>query len=288
MMFESATEPKLLYNLEEDFFDRFNLKKVRLLGKGMAGEVFLTTSRDGSGRKWAVKLFALDEDVRERNLRHFTTEAGVLQAVSHPHIVPCIMAARCPDYAALAMPYYPRGDLGFLHNTQSPTEVHRYMSHVVRGLEHLHRQNIAHNDLKLENVLIDAQNRAHLGDLGLALEVKDASRTALAGLVGGTRKYWSPERSEANTQTRIDPFKADIYAFGVMYWVLVSGEGPQQHKDYRDKLADTKLNLSPALRLRQQKKEDEKERRIERRGRNDSRIRKTLRIDLAQKEKKWI
>ncbi|GFN80050.1 hypothetical protein PoB_000655600, partial [Plakobranchus ocellatus] len=53
----------------------------------------------------------------------------------------------------------------------------------------------------------DAQNRAHLGDLGLALEVKDASRTALAGLVGGTKEYWSPEKLEAGTQTRIDPFK---------------------------------------------------------------------------------
>ncbi|GFO42959.1 serine/threonine-protein kinase [Plakobranchus ocellatus] len=158
------------------------------------------------------------------------------------------MAARCPDYAALAMPYYSRGDLGSLPDTQSPRQVNRYMSHVVRGLEHLHRQNIAHNDLKLENVFLDAQNRAHLGDLGLAVEVKDASRTALAGLVGGTREYWSPEKLGAGTRTRIDPFKADIYAIGVMYWALASGEDPQEHADYQDKLADTKLNLSPSQR----------------------------------------
>ncbi|GFO42847.1 CaMK family protein kinase [Plakobranchus ocellatus] len=156
------------------------------------------------------------------------------------------MAARCPDYAALAMPYYPRGDLGSLHDTQSPRQVNRYMSHVVRGLENLHRQNIVHNDLKLENVFIDAQNRAHLGDLGLALEVKDAIRTALAGLVGGTRVYWSPEKLEAGTRTRIDPFKADIYAIGVMYWALVSREDPKEHDNYQDKLADNKVNLSPS------------------------------------------
>ncbi|GFN86836.1 serine/threonine-protein kinase [Plakobranchus ocellatus] len=249
-MAESTPEqnPTVVYDLEEDFFDRFNLNKGRLLGKGMAGEVFLTTSRAGSGRKLAVKIFSLDEDVRERSLRQFTTEAGVMQAVSHPHIVPCVMAARCPAYAALAMPYYPRGDLGSLHDTQSPRQVNRYMSHVVRGLEHLHRQNIAHNDLKLENVFIDAQKRAHLGDLGLAMEMKDASRTALAGLVGGTREYWSPEKLEAGSRDRIDPFKADIYAIGVMYWALVSGEDPQEHADYQDKLADTKLNLSPSQR----------------------------------------
>ncbi|GFO16256.1 hypothetical protein PoB_004276100 [Plakobranchus ocellatus] len=86
-MAESTPEqnPTLVYDLEEDFFDRFNLNKVRPLGKGMAGEVFLTTSKAGSGRKLAVKIFSLDEDVRERSLRQFTTEAGVMQVSEYPY-----------------------------------------------------------------------------------------------------------------------------------------------------------------------------------------------------------
>ncbi|GFO43977.1 AGC family protein kinase [Plakobranchus ocellatus] len=249
-MAESKPEPSssFVYDLEEDFFDRFKLKKVELLGKGISGEVFLTTSTAGPSRKLAVKIFSLHEDVRERNLRHFTTEVETMLSVTHPHIVPCVIAARCPGYAALAMPYYPRGDLAFLYGKQPSTQVHRYMTHVARGLEYLHRRNIVHNDLKLENVFIDAQNRAHLGDLGLALKVKDANRTAWAGVVGGTSDYWPPERLKADTRARIDPFKVDVYAVGIMYWALVSGEDPDIHTHYLDRLTDPKLDLSPAQR----------------------------------------
>ena len=193
---------------------------------------------------------------------------------------------------------------------QDPRRVNRYMSHVARAVEHLHKDNIAHNDIKLENVFVDRSDRAVLGDLGLALNVKDGSKTALAGLVGGTRDYWSPEILEADTHTRIDPFKVntfsnitflghlakilfynqfvkkciistcivnfvfffafkkkveidlniilsisiprdqcDVYAIGVMYWALASGEDPEADTDFLGRLrAAQDLDLSPSQR----------------------------------------
>ncbi|GFN74418.1 serinethreonine-protein kinase ht1 [Plakobranchus ocellatus] len=248
-MAESKPSPSssFVHDLEEDFFDKFNLKKVLELGQGVSGEVFLTTSTAGPSRKLAVKVFSLDEEHRELNLRMFTTEVETMLSVTHPHIVPCVIAARCPGYAALAMPYYPRGDLAFLSGKQPPAQVHRYMTHVARGLYYLHRRNIVHNDLKLENVFVDAQNRAHLGDFGLALKVKAVSRTALASGVGCTQDYWPPEKLAAGPHTRIDPFKVDVYAIGIMYWALVSGENPEEGLDYLSKV--TNLDVSPDQRV---------------------------------------
>ncbi|GFO50168.1 serine/threonine-protein kinase [Plakobranchus ocellatus] len=140
------------------------------------------------------------------------------------------------------MPYYPRADLAFLSGKQNPAQAHRYMTHVARGLYYLHRRNIAHNDLKLENVFVDAQKRAHVGDFGLALKVKAVSRTALASGVGCTQDYWPPEKLAAGPDTRIDPFKADVYAIGIMYWALLSGETPEMGLDYLSKV--TNLDVS--------------------------------------------
>ncbi|GFO16129.1 hypothetical protein PoB_004263400 [Plakobranchus ocellatus] len=80
-MAESKPAPSssFVYDLEEDFFDRFNLKKVLELGKGVSGEVFLTTSTAGPSRKLAVKVFSLDEEHRELNLRMFTTEVEIMR-----------------------------------------------------------------------------------------------------------------------------------------------------------------------------------------------------------------
>ena len=136
------------------------------------------------------------------------------QTVSHHHLVPIIMAASCHDYGYIAMPYYPRGDLIELCGKQEPWRVSRYMSHVARAVEKLHRHRIAHNDIKLENVFLDGSDRAILGDLGLARI--DTTGTIDADLVGGTRDYWPPEKLAGHT--RLNPFK--VRRFLLLFVIL--------------------------------------------------------------------
>ncbi|RUS69215.1 hypothetical protein EGW08_023022 [Elysia chlorotica] len=208
---------------DEDFYKKYNLKKVKLLGEGMAGKVYLVKPRSGPGKLQAVKEFSFSRDVVERSMKQFTTEARVMQAASHPHLVPCTLAAYCYEYGAIAMPYYPQGDL-VLKGKQDPGRVHRLISQVARAVEYLHKRSVAHNDIKLENVFVDGSGRAHLGDMGLLLHVTDGSGTAVASEVGGTEDYWAPEIMEAGPDDKIDPFKCDVYALGVMYWALVTDQ----------------------------------------------------------------
>ena len=135
-------------------------------------------------------------------------------------MVPVLFAACCPDYAALAMPYYSQGCLASSVGVPSPRLLNRYMSHVARGVEHLHQHLIAHNDIKLGNILVDGANRAHLGDLGMALDMRAGSHTVTARRVGGTRAYWSPEKVDADPRSQIDPFKVSS---SVMRSCRVSG-----------------------------------------------------------------
>ncbi|KAK3745689.1 hypothetical protein RRG08_015970 [Elysia crispata] len=112
------------------------------------------------------------------------------------------------------------------------------------AIEYLHRHDVAHIDVELENVFVCESDCAHLGDLGLAMEVTHSSRTILAAHMGGTMEYWPPEKVNADEHTRIDPFKCDIYAIGVMHWILVSGQQPEKNVDYLPKVyASTDLDL---------------------------------------------
>ena len=62
--------------------------------------------------------------------------------------------------------------------------------------------------------LFCGSDRTILGDLGLSMEVKDSTGTLDAGLVGGTRDYWPPEKSEGHT--RINLFKVRVFPFFVL------------------------------------------------------------------------
>ncbi|GFS02511.1 protein kinase [Elysia marginata] len=133
--------------------------------------------------------------------------------MSHHHLVPCVRAACCHDYAVILMPFYANGDLWSLQGRQEPSRVIRYMSHVARAVAHLHRNIIVHNDIKLENVLLDGSDRAHLADMGHALNFKEDGKSVISCLVGGTKDYWSPEKLGADPYTEIDPFKIGIGTF---------------------------------------------------------------------------
>ena len=119
------------------------------------------------------------------------------------------------------MPYYPTGDLVELIGKQESSRVVRYMSHVAHAIEYLHRHDVAHIDVKLENVFVCESDCAHLGDLGLAMELTHSSRTILAAHMGGTMEYWPPEKVNADEHTRIDPFKVNtLFLFFLVLSIL--------------------------------------------------------------------
>ena len=93
---------------------------------------------------------------------------------------------------------------------------------VAEGLAQAHRQQVVHGDLKCDNVILgkSAQGglRAVITDFGLARLKLDAD----SGERGGTRSYMAPELVGGARAT----VASDLYAFGVMLHVMLSGEPP--------------------------------------------------------------
>ncbi|GFS08443.1 serine/threonine-protein kinase Nek3 [Elysia marginata] len=239
-------EPHVVDLGEEDFFERYGLTKLKILGQGLAGRIYLVKADNDGGVSMAVKKFPLFEELRDQSLQHFKAEVSTMQALSHPNLVPCHIAVRCEDYLALAMPYYPGGDLLDDWGNQGVPLITSYMLDVARAVEYMHSKRIAHTDIKPDNVFVSASGHAHLGDFGLAVAMTGESGTIAARWLGGTEEYWAPEQVDADPQDGLDPFKLDVYALGVTFYVLVSEEEPDMDVDYLARVqASPDLGLSP-------------------------------------------
>ena len=107
--------------------------------------------------------------------------------------------------------------------------------HIATALEAAHSQDIVHGDLKPSNIMLvrarDGSLRAIVTDFGLARRRVEASEDAQSSIDlfggGGTPAYMAPEQLEGSPGS----VSADIYAFGLIAFEMVTAERPFQEKD---------------------------------------------------------
>jgi serine/threonine-protein kinase 11 len=91
---------------------------------------------------------------------------------------------------------------------------------VCDGLAYLHREGIAHQDIKPSNILLFADGTAKLGDFGLGHSF-DSADTVI-----GTPAYQSPEFFDESEDITLDPVKEDIWSLGVSIFEVAFGRLP--------------------------------------------------------------
>jgi serine/threonine protein kinase len=95
------------------------------------------------------------------------------------------------------------------------------------GLEKCHSRNVAHRDIKPQNILIGQNGLAKLADFGLSEVVAPGQQSSR---FFGSRLFEAPEVID---RIRFDPFAADIWSLGVTMFWIASGKSPFETDDPR-------------------------------------------------------
>jgi len=195
-----------------------------LIGDG--GSSLVYRARDSrTGAEVALKLLrpgALSPEAIEELL----AEAEVLRSLEHPGIVRCFDSGQAQVHGAqsafLAMELV-RGSTLSVHVRSSGVttrETLELLVRVARAVHHIHERGSAHNDLKPDNILIDAAGQPRIIDFGSARRLDPAADARRAP--GGTPRYSSPERRRGDA--RFDGVAGDVYSLGAITYELLTGE----------------------------------------------------------------
>lgn len=106
-------------------------------------------------------------------------------------------------------------------------DARKYFLQLISALKYLHSKDIAHRDLKLENLLLDAELGLKLSDFGFArnvsMEMSPMNEACLSNTFCGSAAYASPEILK---HLPYDPKRSDIWATGVILYAMVYGRLP--------------------------------------------------------------
>lgn len=171
---------------------------------------------------------------------------------NQPFLVTMHYAFQTPYKLHLVLDYIGGGELYRHLELAGPLPVDRlrfYLAEIVLAVEYLHTHNMVYRDLKLENVMLDADGHIVLTDFGLCKQVNDEGR---AYSFSGTAEYMSPELMRSD---RRDGYTVavDWWSVGVIAYELVTGTLP-----FDDTPAARKPTNAPTARTTKKTKKTKK------------------------------
>jgi eukaryotic-like serine/threonine-protein kinase len=227
---------------------------VQPLGKGGMGEVY--RARDTRlGREVAIKVLPEEFTSDPEWLGRFEREARMLAALDHPRIAAIHGIENDDGLRFLVMQLVEGQNLAerLRGAPFRPEEAIGIARQTAEALEVAHEKGIVHRDLKPANVMVDDEGNVKVLDFGLAraFDTEEGNedfansptmvRAAThAGVILGTAAYMSPEQARGK---KVDK-RADIWAFGVVLWEMLTGERLFEGETVSDTLAAV-LTKSP-------------------------------------------
>lgn len=213
------------------------LEIIELLGRGGMGAVYKARQKQ-LDRMVALKILPPGIGEKPSFAERFTREARALAKLHHPKIVTLYEFGEAGGLFYFLMEFVDGLNLRQLLDAGNlrQEEALAIVPQICEALQFAHDQGIVHRDIKPENILLDRRGQVKVADFGLAKIMQVESETpgedqhppespdlSMAGKVMGTPSYMAPEQTEH--PDTVD-HRADIYALGVVFYQMLTGELP--------------------------------------------------------------
>jgi serine/threonine protein kinase len=215
-------------------------KILSTIGSGGFGTVYLAEDT------WIDKKVALKVPHRQGvDFGELLREPRLLASLNHPNIVTILTAEKQENVFFIVMEFVPGETLEAIVTREGALDVSRaldYTCQICNAVDHAHRQNVLHRDLRPSNVLVDERGLVKVADFGTSrfLEIAAHGTTVI-----GSPPYMAPEQFRGKAV-----FASDVYSLGVTMYQMLTGDLPYESPSPADldRLMRGELLTPPRLR----------------------------------------
>lgn len=198
------------------------------LGEGGMGLVLMGQRADGLYERTVAIKVIRSSLAGEQFVRRFQRETRILARLQHPAITSLLDAGITEEHLPFLVMEFVDGLPIHEYAERQKLSLEGILSLVVtlcEALAHAHAQGVVHQDVKPNNILVNAQGQLKLLDFGIARLAGapgDAAERTVTAFRAITPAYASPEQISGGD---VDA-RTDIYSVGVVLYALVTGELP--------------------------------------------------------------
>lgn len=205
-------------------------KILQILSQSKRGQVYLAENME-NGDKLVLKTPSVNYEDEPYYLNGFVQEEWVGRRIDHPGVLRTYASGRRKNFLYFTSEYIDGQNLRqWMFDNPGPdlSKIRPIVDQIIVALHALHRQDMIHQDLKPENIMLDTQGRVKIIDFG---STKVAGIAEITSVVNsdhpmGSLNYTAPEYLLGDKASN----RADIFSLGVIVYEMLCGQLPYKEQ----------------------------------------------------------
>ncbi|OKO73279.1 bifunctional protein-serine/threonine kinase/phosphatase [Bradyrhizobium sp. NAS96.2] len=204
-------------------FDGYRI--VRELHASHRSHIYLAVDEE-TGTTVTIKIPSIDLRDDGAYLKRFMMEEWVAKRIDSPHVLKPWLPQRKRNFLYVAMEYIDGQTLTqwMIDNPAPSLETVRDITEqIAKGLRAFHRKEMLHQDVRPDNIMIDATGTVKIIDFG-STRISGVAEAAPAGVddILGTQQYTAPEYFLGEGGAA----RSDLFSLGVVTYQMLTGRLP--------------------------------------------------------------